>query len=182
MPDVIGGIRDKWLAMGGEGGFGAPLDIERPTFDGVGRAQSFESGKFICWHPQTGAFAVWGAIAAKWLSIGREQFGYPITDELLSPDHHGRFNHFRTLQFPDHPEASIYWTSVTGAHEVHGAIRTAWAAQGWEHTTQDSGLGYPISDEQDWPGQPHSRLNRFQFGEIRWTPQQGTRIISTRID
>jgi hypothetical protein len=35
--EVIGAIRDKWLALGGEKGFGAALDIERPTFDGAGR-------------------------------------------------------------------------------------------------------------------------------------------------
>jgi uncharacterized protein with LGFP repeats len=177
MPEVIGAIRDKWLAMGGAAGFGAPLDIERPTFDGVGRTQSFASGGFISWHPQIGAFAVWGAIAAKWLSVGREQYGYPITDELPCPDHRGRYNHFRTLQLPGHPEASIYWTSRTGAHEVHGAIRTAWAAQGWEQGAGNGrGLGYPISDEQDWPGVPHARFGRFEFGEIRWTPHEGIQI------
>jgi len=62
MADIIGAIRDKWLRLGGEGFFGPALDIERPTFDGVGRAQAFNGGAIISWHPQTGAFAVWGLI------------------------------------------------------------------------------------------------------------------------
>src|SRR5262245_34654061 len=39
--EIIGAIRDTWQRLGGEGFFGPALDIERPTFDGVGRAQSF---------------------------------------------------------------------------------------------------------------------------------------------
>ena len=133
MTDVIGAIRAKWLTFGGEAGFGRPLDIERPTFDGVGRTQPFANGRFIAWHPSTGAFVVWGAIAATWIAVGRERYGYPITDELVAPDGRGRFNHFRIgATSPGQPEASIYWTPTTGAHEVHGAIRTAWAKQGWE--------------------------------------------------
>jgi uncharacterized protein with LGFP repeats len=75
MADIIGAIRDKWLRLGGEGFFGPALDIERPTFDGVGRAQAFNDGAIISWHPGTGAFAVWGLIGAKWVASGREQFG-----------------------------------------------------------------------------------------------------------
>jgi uncharacterized protein with LGFP repeats len=172
MTDVIGAIRDKWLALGGDSGFGQPLDIERPTFDGTGRAQGFSDGKYISWHPQTGAFAAWGLIAVKWLALGREQFGYPITDELGCPDGRGRFNHFRTMQLPGTPEASVYWTPQTGAHEVHGAIRAAWASHGWER----SPVGYPTSDEHDWADHPGGRRSDFQNGFIVWTPQTGVQI------
>ena len=68
MAEVIGAIREAWLRRGGEHGFGPALDIERPTFDGVGRAQEFRGGGTISWHPHIGAFAVWGAIGAKWES------------------------------------------------------------------------------------------------------------------
>ena len=60
--EVIGAIREKWLKLGGEGFFGHAIDIERPTFDGVGRAQQFSGGGIISWHPAMGAFAVWGQI------------------------------------------------------------------------------------------------------------------------
>lgn len=52
MAEVIGAIREKWLRLGGESGFfGAALDIERPTFDGIGRAQPFAgAGGTISWY------------------------------------------------------------------------------------------------------------------------------------
>ena len=169
MADVIGAIREKWLALGGEAGFGAALDIERPTFDGVGRAQPFDRGGTISWHPAIGAFEVHGAIAQKWLGLGREQYGYPITDELPCPDGRGRFNHFRAMQVGGHPEASVYWTPSTGAHEVHGAIRLKWAALGFERGT----LGYPTSDEF---ANGRGRRSNFEHGFIAWTRTGGAQV------
>ncbi len=118
---VFGAIEDKWLQLGGPtNGFGAPTSNETPTLDGVGRFQNFQNGSQISWHPDTGAHVVFGAIGARWLTIGREQFGYPITDESACPDGVGRFNHFRAEQLDGKPEASIYWTPQTDAHEVMG--------------------------------------------------------------
>ncbi|MGM7721568.1 LGFP repeat-containing protein [Metabacillus sp. Hm71] len=161
---VFGAIRDKWLQF--QGPLGNPLDVEKPTFDGVGRSQQFQGGT-VSWHPELGAFAVWGLINARWLQIGREKFGYPITDELKTPDGRGRFNHFRAIHLPGKPDASIYWSPETGAHEIFGAIRHKWAELGWEK----SHLGYPIGPEQDRPG--GGRIQRFQRGSISWTPQGG---------
>ncbi|WP_353962918.1 hypothetical protein [Streptomyces sp. NBC_01571] len=59
-------------------------------------------------------------IRQKWLSIGREQYGYPLTDESPCPDGHGRFHHFRAMQLQDRPGASIYWTPQIGAAAVYG--------------------------------------------------------------
>ena len=175
MADVIGAIRDKWQSLGGESGFGAALDIERPTFDGQGRAQEFAGGKSISWHPHTGAFAVWGAIHAKWVGQGRERFGYPVTDESPCPDGRGRFNHFRAMQLPGTPDASIYWTARTGAHELHGAIRAKWASLGWERGK----LGYPTSDEHDFPaGGSGARRSDFEHGRIEWTARGGPKVIA----
>ncbi|CAN5671818.1 hypothetical protein BH11PSE13_BH11PSE13_35540 [soil metagenome] len=85
-----------------------------------------------------GAFEVHGAIREKYLALGAEAsiLGYPRTDESGTPDGFGKFNHFQV--------GSIYWTSATGAHEIHGLIRDRWASLGWERNAQ---LGYPISDE-----------------------------------
>jgi len=95
---VLGAIEAKWLATGAQAGYlGMPTSNETPTFDGVGRFQSFQHGR-IAWHPQIGAFSVIGLICARWQAIGAEQFGYPITDESTCPDKHGRYNHFRTIQ------------------------------------------------------------------------------------
>ncbi len=177
MTDVIGAIGDKWRSLGGAAGFGAPLDVERPTFDGVGRSQAFSGGGFISWHPTIGAFEVHGLIAGKWLAMGREQFGYPITDESGTPDGRGRFNHFQAVQFDGRPLASIYFTPRTGAHEVHGAIRQAWAANGFERGR----VGYPTSDEHA-SSVPGGRRNDFERGFIDFTRQHGARVHSTVID
>jgi uncharacterized protein with LGFP repeats len=166
MPDVIGAIREKWLALGGEGALGPALDVERPTFDGVGRAQAFARGAIISWHPAVGAFSVWGGIGQKWQSLDREQYGYPITDESACPDGIGRFNTFRSMQVPGGPLASIYWTPRTGAHEIHGGIRARWASIGFER----SALGYPTSDEH---GNAARRRNDFEHGFIDWDATNG---------
>lgn len=117
MPEVIGAIREKWLVLGGEAGFGAALDIERPTFDGVGRAQSFHGGGTISWHPTVGAFAVWGAIGAKWLALGRERstLGYPTSDEFANAQagRGGRRSNFQ--------RGFIAWTPKGGV-KVHGPV------------------------------------------------------------
>jgi hypothetical protein len=165
--DVFGAIGDKWRALNGaEGVLGSPVSDEIPTFDGVGRFRNFTGG-IISWHPETGANAVWGAIGARWLEMGREVFGYPITGELPTPDGRGRFNHFRAIQLPDKPEASIYWTPQTGAHPVWGAIRHRWAEMGFER----SFLGYPTAQETDFP--EGGRVGPFEGGAIYWWPDTG---------
>ena len=65
---------------------------------------------------------------------------------------------------------SIYWTPQLGAHEVHGRIRDAWAAAGWEAGP----LGYPISDEYaDGDG----RRSDFEHGYIHWSAATDTTTI-----
>jgi uncharacterized protein with LGFP repeats len=55
MPNVIGAIRDKWLALGGPSSFlGQPLTDELGTPDGVGRFNHFQGGS-IYWTPTIGA-------------------------------------------------------------------------------------------------------------------------------
>jgi LGFP repeat len=102
-----------------------------------------------------------GAIRDKWMTLGGGQsfLGEPLTDELTCPDGIGKFNHFQG--------GSIYWTPQTGAYEVHGAIRDQWSSLGWER----SYLGYPTSDEVDFP--EGGRVNTFQSGGIYWWPEIG---------
>jgi hypothetical protein len=137
--------------------------------DGKGRYQHYQHGS-IYWSPDTGAHEVHGAIHEKWKSLGWETsfLGYPITDELTTPDGEGRFTHFQG--------GSIYWTPSTGAHEVHGAIRAKWSAMGWE----TSYLGYPITDERTTPDTV-GRYNHFQGGSIYWTPSTGAQAVHENI-
>ncbi|WP_327024423.1 LGFP repeat-containing protein [Micromonospora sp. NBC_01739] len=162
---VFGAILEKWASMGySNSPLKFPVMSEGTVADGVGRFQNFEGG-MIYWHPQIGAFVIWGLIGERWLQIGKEQFGYPITDETATPDGIGRFNHFRAFT-PNGPvDASIYWTQQTGAHEVYGGIRQKWAEMGFEK----SHLRYPISHEEDHEG---GRIQRFQGGALFWNGQQ----------
>ncbi|MGN9776173.1 LGFP repeat-containing protein [Micromonospora sp. H33] len=162
---VFGAILEKWASMGYSNGLlKFPVMSEAAVADGVGRFQNFEGG-MVYWHPQIGAFAVWGLIGERWIQIGKEKFGYPVTDETVTPDGVGRFNHFRAFTPGGPVDASIYWTRETGAHEVFGGIRHKWAEMGFEK----SHLGYPVSHEVDHEG---GRLQRFQGGALFWNGRE----------
>lgn len=154
--EVHGLIRAKWAALGWERSFlGYPRTDETVGQDTKreGRFNHFQGGT-IYWHPAAGAHEVHGAIRAKYLELGAEAsfLGYPTTNETATPDGAGRFNHFQA--------GSIYWTARTGAHEVHGLIRSYWAQHGWERNPQ---LGYPISDELI----PHRGVGYMRVPSIR---------------
>ncbi|HEY9631344.1 MAG TPA: hypothetical protein V6C84_28980 [Coleofasciculaceae cyanobacterium] len=162
----MGAIDVKYAELGGSGGWlGAPTTPETTAPDGVGAFRHFANGS-IYWSPATGAHEVHGLIRSKWSSLGWERsfLGYPLTDELATPDGRGRYNHFQG--------GSIYWTSETGAHEVHGDIRGKWSSLGWER----SFLGYPLTDESVTPD-GRGRYNHFQGGSIYWTPQTGAHEV-----
>jgi hypothetical protein len=159
-------IERKYQALGGQNGF-----LRKPTSNEStcahnknGRYRHYEGGT-IYWHPDTGAHEVHGAIRDKYRSL-KEYWGllgFPVTDEMTTPDRIGRYNHFQ--------HGSIYWTTYTGAHEVHGAIRAKWANEGWERAW----IGYPESDETDTSD--GGRYNKFQRAYIVWTPESGAKVI-----
>ena len=160
--EIHGAIYGKWLSLGGIG-YGVPSTDETGTPDGVGRFNHFnDNAASIYWTAATGAFEVHGSIRAKWAALGweRSPLGYPVTDETVTPDGVGRFNHFSN-------GGSIYWTPATGAWAVWGDIRTRWQSLGWE----TSYLGYPTSDEMDFA--EGGRANSFQNGGIYWWPDLG---------
>jgi hypothetical protein len=108
--------------------------------------------------------AVVGEIGRKYDTLGGcgSMLGAPITEERGTPDGVGRYSVFE--------RGSIYWTPQHGAHEVHGRIRDAWAAAGWEAGE----LGYPISDEYaDGDG----RRSDFERGYIHWSAATNTTTI-----
>jgi len=172
---VKGAILAKYQALGGPGGLlGYPTTDETATPDGIGRYNHFTgSGGLaasIYWTSTTGAHEVHGVIRQEWAATGWERgpLGYPTTDETVTPDGIGRYNHFT-----GHGgwAASIYWTPATGAHEIQGAIRAKWASLGWER----SALGYPTSDEFAVTG---GRRSNFQHGNITWIAATGALIVT----
>jgi hypothetical protein len=131
-----------------------------------------------CGHEVHGLLIPWRGIAdptkgiyAEWNRVGLSSgfLGHPITDETVTPDGIGRYNHFQN--------GSIYWSPTTDAHEVHGAIRGLWASLGWEK----SSLGYPVSDEMDdvdGSGRVIGRVSHFEHGAIHWNPANKTTFVT----
>jgi uncharacterized protein with LGFP repeats len=112
-------------------------------------------------------------IRAKWASMGweRSPLGYPVTDESVTPDGTGRYNHFSSTGNSPISDGSIYFTSGTGAQPVQGATRSHWAWMGWERGK----CGYPTGPES------HSTLNGhdywsqpFQRGIVAMEATNGT--------
>jgi hypothetical protein len=151
-----------------------PVSGEYATANG-GMAEDFRGGS-IYWSPATGAHAVHGVILTHYQALGGPGgiLGYPTTDETGTPDGVGRFNHFTGA---NNVGASIYWTPNTGAWSVMGAIRSEWAASGWERGP----MGYPTTDETGTPDGV-GRFNHFtgqnSFGaSIYWTAKTGAHAV-----
>ena len=76
--------------------------------------------------------------------------GEPIHEERYCPDGVGRH---RTFRNPDGMLSSIHWHPDTGAFETHGGIEAEWGKRNWEN----SFLGYPVSDENDFTDADYMR-------------------------
>lgn len=127
-------------------------------------ARQYKWGTIV--HHGNKTYGVHGAIYQRLRALGELSsfLGYPVTDELTTPDTVGRYNHFEY--------GSIYWRPCIGAFEVHGLIRNLWASQSWEKGT----LGYPKSNELTAPDQV-GRYSHFQGGTVYYHPSYGTHAI-----
>ncbi|RBY87714.1 hypothetical protein [Blastococcus sp. TF02A-30] len=162
--EVHGAVLGAWAALGRErSDVGFPVTDELGVADGLGRHNDFQRGT-ITFTPATGAHEVRGAIWGTWSRLGRERsaLGYPLTNELGTPDG-GRYNDFQ--------RGSVYFTPATGAREVRGAIWGTWTALGRER----SALGYPVTDELGTPD--GGRYNDFQRGSVYFMPATGAREV-----
>ncbi len=144
----------------GESAFiGWPVAASNPISNG--KEQVFQGARMYYKNGSPKAFEVHGAILAKYLATGGVNiWGYPATNEsdiLNGASIVGKFNDFENC--------TIYWTSGTGAFEVHGDIR-----QKYRDLNGPIGqMGFPTSDESDIPGSSGgSRYNTFQNGSILW--------------
>ncbi len=117
-----------------------------------------------------GSPATVGKIDEKYRALGGcgSFLGAPTTSEQTTPDGVGRYTVFQN--------GSIYWSPSTGAFEVHGVIRDAWAQLGWEAGF----VGYPITDETPAPDGV-GRYNVFQGASIYWSPSTGAHEVHGRI-
>jgi LGFP repeat-containing protein len=134
--------------------------------NGSGYYQNYEGGVIILTQLSPAkVFEIHGDIYKKWVEMGRENYGLPLTDETATPDTVGRYNHFTDGK-------SIYWYPGLGAHAIYGAIRNLWSSLAWER----SELGYPTSDEMNAPDGT-GRISYFQQKAIYWTAASGAIVI-----
>ncbi len=154
---VHGGILTKYLASGGPVRWGFPTTDEIPVAGG--RANYFQKAN-IYWAPSVTARVVNGGILAKYLALGGPAaWGFPLTDVITVAG--GRATYFQ--------KGSIYWTSPTGAHLVHGGILTKYVATGGP-----ARWGFPLTDEVGIAG---GRASYFQKARIYWTRSIGAHVV-----
>ncbi|MFA5810482.1 MAG: hypothetical protein WC935_09175, partial [Thermoleophilia bacterium] len=153
--EVHGDIRGKWLAMGGPARFGMPTSDEQDVTGVAGKWNQFQNAN-IYWSAVTTAHEMHGDILTKYLALGPATFGLPTTDETGVPGY-GPGRKSELLG------ATIYWSGVTGAYEVHGDIRSKWLVSGGPLV-----FGMPTSDEQDVTGVA-GKWNQFQYANIYWS-------------
>ncbi len=161
---VRGEISTFWTSVGGARSWlGACVTDERSVAGGV--RQDFVGGA-VYWNQATGTTSVRGDIKARYDRLGASggQLGVPVTHERPTPLRPGAFNHFR--------RGSIYWSPVTGAHAVWGAVRDRWAGLGWE----SSRLGFPTTGELRTPARPGA-FHHFQGGSVYWSPATGAHPV-----
>lgn len=171
--EVHGDISGKWANLGYDMSFLALPTTDETVAANNGRYNEFQNGA-IYWHGTLGAFALRPEIYAKYKALGAasSRLGYPTNDTGVLDLFPGMFNHFQN--------GSIYFSTATGPHEVHGPIRDKWAASGWER----SYLGYPETDTYDGlvrGGSFTHFLDRFGKHLSIYSSAAGTHSVSGRI-
>ncbi|WP_371706597.1 GH25 family lysozyme [Pseudarthrobacter sp. NIBRBAC000502771] len=131
--------------------------------------QGFQGGT-VMWSPASGAFAVSaGPVTGAWQALGAERSaaGYPTSDLICGLKNGGCFQNFQG--------GSIMSSPSTGAAFVpFGAIRDAWAAQGYENGP----WGYPTSNATcglRFGG----CFQLFQAGSALWSPSSGAHLVKS---
>lgn len=167
---VHGEVAATWWEWGAEyGPLGVPTSS---TFCGLrsgGCGQHFQEGS-VYWSPATGGWALAPDVRDAWARAGWEDgpLGYPTADEACGLPEDGCLQQFQG--------GSVYWSPSTGSSAVHGPVRDAWAAQGWERGL----LRYPTVNT--FCGLPAGGCGQhFQGGSVYWSPATGARTISAAV-
>jgi uncharacterized protein with LGFP repeats len=115
------------------------------------------------------------AIQAKYAALGGTNgfLGNAVSPEQPTQNGDGIYEQFHG--------GSIYWSAVTGAHVVYGAIGAEYAATANMidsfNTVVQNDLGLPTSDELNVPGVAGARVNTFWGGSIYWSPGTGAHVV-----
>ena|SRR5437868_3284128 len=84
-----------------------PLTEEEPTCHRPTAGVRIPVESSVYWSPKTGAHVVQGEIRRQWLNMGghESELGYPISDEMDTPDGRGRRNLFEFGEINWYPDA-----------------------------------------------------------------------------
>ena len=139
----------------------APL-ASTPNLGGVARSVLSAHGQAT---QSLEAFQAQASITAKANALGPKFTGRAVSAvETVSGGYRERF-----------ANCDIYYSSATGAHEVHGDIRLKWNDLRSNLWYMGVNLGLPTSDEiNDGFG---GRISHFQFGDIDWTRPTGAHEV-----
>ncbi|WP_374939131.1 LGFP repeat-containing protein [Microbacterium sp. AK009] len=151
---VRGEILAEYQRLGGPAGkLGYPVQEQGCGLQGDGCYQDFQGGK-IHWSAATGAHATWGGIQQAWAASGWERgpLGYPTGPEACGLAQQGCSQTYE--------KGTVYWTALTGAHAVSGALLTAYVGAGGHAGS----WGYPVAPAICAPGGACSQ--QFQGGTL----------------
>lgn len=156
--EVHGAVFTRHQALGGvEGVLGYPINDLGAAGDGRGKVQWFDGG-LIFYSPQTGAYALWGKILARYAANGhvKSYLKYPVTSVTELNDGRGGI----TAKFE---QGRIYASSTTDGFQVHGAVLKAYLDV---HGGPSGVLGFPISELD--PRGAGRRFQRFEGGRLEY--------------
>jgi uncharacterized protein with LGFP repeats len=170
---VYGAVRTAWWARGGiTGPLGFPTADVAPVTgaDGTTGLVGDFAGGGLYWSAPTGARRVQGDVLAAYRAAGGPSaLGFPIAD-------HGPVTGGTAVALQ---KASIYSSPGTGAHTVHGAVRTAW----WARGGITGPLGFPTSDVTAASGADGTTgfVGNFSGGAIYWSSATGPRLVQGNV-
>ncbi|GAB3703064.1 N-acetylmuramoyl-L-alanine amidase [Mariniluteicoccus flavus] len=156
-----GAIRDKYATQDVEHGWlGYPTTDEK--CDAAGCWQDYQGGSIV-FSLERGTHFTRGAIRLSYLALGGQHgfLGHPSSDEICGLRDRG------CVQLFGHE--AIFFSPASGTFENRGAIRDAYAAQGFE----TGRLGYPTTGERC---DTVRCVQRFQGGTITFTWGGGTTV------
>jgi hypothetical protein len=142
---------------GVRGPLGYPVTDLVSAGDDRGKTQWFETG-FVWYTPTTGAHALWGKIADRYIANGhvKSYLQYPTSEPKAVGDGRGTYATFE--------RGRIYASTTTDGHDVHGAMLTAWLGT---YGGPTGTLGYPTS-ELDPSGTAGGRFQHFEGGTLQY--------------
>jgi SpoIID/LytB domain protein len=161
--NIYGAIRNRYDALFCKPGLARSSEYTWRDLDGAarGRAQNFTSGRLFFSSSSGKVVLASGAILAHYdLLRGKGlDLGLPVRDPAAVTG--GKMSAFE--------RGDIYWSSGTGAHEVHGSIRRKYVSTGGPKV-----WGLPTTDELPAPG---GRSGRFEKCRIYWSAADGAHPV-----